>query len=160
MNALVPSLLWSAVQVTMFTAAGMLLYVAVRRLGPAAGSLVASALLLTTIGISALALSPWPHWFAWAPAAGAPAAETALARNAAPQPSASGANASDVADALPGESASVDPLSGIELAGAAWLAFWQELKQAAMPTRRRKNMSVIGPRCWASSSLPAWPRHC
>lgn len=144
MNALVPNLLWSAVPVTLFTSAGMLLYFAVRRLGPAAGSLVASALLLTTIGVSALTLSPWPHWFAWAPAAGAPAEETAVAMGAAPQPLAPGADSSDAADALPAKSASADSLSGIELAGDAWHEFWQDLK-----TGRSANA--------APEEVPYWP---
>lgn len=128
MNAMAPLLLWSAVQVTLFTAAGLLLYLFVRRLGPAAGALAASALLLTTIGISASAISPWPHWFARPAAEAAHAEEKALATNAVAQPSAPGDKASAAAAALPEESASANPLSGIELAGAAWRGFWQELQ--------------------------------
>ncbi|HVX60812.1 MAG TPA: M56 family metallopeptidase, partial [Pirellulales bacterium] len=149
MNALAPVVLWSAVQVTLFTAAGMLLYLFVRRLGPAAGALAASALLLTTIGISASAISPWPHWFARPAAEAAHAEEKALATNAVAQPSAPGDKASAAAAALPEELASADPLSGMELAGAAWRGFWQELQagrnaNAAMEEQGRDWPSLLG----------------
>ena len=68
MNAFGASLLWGILQVTLFTFAGLAVYLIARRRGPAAGSLAASACLLMAVGVSILALSPWPHWVTLAPA--------------------------------------------------------------------------------------------
>ncbi|CAN5424735.1 hypothetical protein BH10PLA2_BH10PLA2_05820 [soil metagenome] len=63
MNDLGTALLWGAVQVSLFSLTGGLIYLFARRRGPAAGSLVALAAVLLVFGVSLLTLSPWPHWW-------------------------------------------------------------------------------------------------
>lgn len=64
MNELGVILVWCAVQVTVLSLIGAVLYLLVRWIGPAAGSFAALAALLATLIISALAFSPWPRWSA------------------------------------------------------------------------------------------------
>ncbi len=157
MNAMAPLLLWSAVQVTLFTAAGMLLYLFVRRLGPAAGALAASALLLTTIGISASAISPWPHWFARRRRKSR-RRKTRFWRRI-PRPSRWRQAAMRVTPPLPCWRNRLRPIRSPALNWPAQRGAdsGRNCKKAAMQTRRRKKL-LIGPRCWAWSSLPAWRR--
>ncbi len=63
MNALGLLLVWTALQVSVFCLAGIGLYTVARRLSPATGAWAAGAALAMAVGISALALSPWPHWW-------------------------------------------------------------------------------------------------
>ena len=65
MNSLGAGLVWSGVQVSLLIAAGSIVYLLLRRRGPAAGSLAALTLLIMAVGLPALALSPWPHWWRW-----------------------------------------------------------------------------------------------
>ncbi len=83
MNALGLWLAGSIVHATIFAVVGIAAYLAIRRLGPAAGSLAAGSSLVIMALVSAVALSPWPRWWTWsidrpaAPAVAAPlAAET------------------------------------------------------------------------------------
>ena len=63
MNAIGLLLVWTALQVSVFCLAGIGLYAVARRRSPAAGAWAAGAALAMAVGISALALSPWPHWW-------------------------------------------------------------------------------------------------
>jgi beta-lactamase regulating signal transducer with metallopeptidase domain len=63
MNNLGTTLLWGAVQVSIFSLTGATFYLVARRRGPATGSLVALAAVLLVFGVSLLTLSPWPHWW-------------------------------------------------------------------------------------------------
>ncbi|HEV8059575.1 MAG TPA: M56 family metallopeptidase, partial [Gemmataceae bacterium] len=67
MNGLGTSLIWGAVQVSLFCLVGAFLYLLCRRRGPSAGALVALVAVLLVLGISILALSPWPHWLELSP---------------------------------------------------------------------------------------------
>ncbi len=126
MNAFGASLLWGALQVTLFSLAGMSLYLVVRRLGPAAGSLAAAAFLFTTLGVSALTLSPWPRWFTLAPGeqTASDAASTVQPVAEAPEH----ASSSEAAVAAPADLGDRKTISNVEVAGAAWSAFWRQLK--------------------------------
>jgi len=63
MNAIGLLLVWTAVQVSVFCLAGIGLYAVARRRSPAAGAWAAGTALALAVGISALALSPWPRWW-------------------------------------------------------------------------------------------------
>jgi prepilin-type processing-associated H-X9-DG protein len=63
MNGLGSSLVWGAIQVTLFCVVGAFVYVLSRRRGPSTGALVAFAVVLLVFAVSLLALSPWPHWW-------------------------------------------------------------------------------------------------
>lgn len=63
MNELGVSLLWCAVQVTAVVVLGGLLCVAARRIGSAAGSVVALTTLVLVVALTLLAASPWPRWW-------------------------------------------------------------------------------------------------
>ncbi len=67
MNGLGTSLVWGAVQVSLFCLVGAILYLLCRRRGPSAGALVALVAVLLVLGVSILALSPWPHWLELSP---------------------------------------------------------------------------------------------
>lgn len=62
MNALGIVLVWMSLQVTLFGLAGAAVYIVARRLHPASGAAVLSGVLLLTVGIAALSISPWPRW--------------------------------------------------------------------------------------------------
>ncbi|MHC4178482.1 MAG: M56 family metallopeptidase, partial [Planctomycetota bacterium] len=62
MNEVGIALVWCAVQVTLIGLLAAAIYTVARRIGPAAGSLVVITSLLVIVALSALALSPWPHW--------------------------------------------------------------------------------------------------
>lgn len=64
MNEFGLTLIWCAIQVTVLCAASLLLYLLVRRIGPAAASLTALTSLFLVVALSALAFSPWPRWAA------------------------------------------------------------------------------------------------
>ena len=77
MNEIGTALVWCAVQITLIGLVAAGFYVVARRIGPAAGSLVAITSLLVIVGLSALAFSPWPHWpvAVWAASSEAPSSE-------------------------------------------------------------------------------------
>jgi beta-lactamase regulating signal transducer with metallopeptidase domain len=77
MNGLGTSLIWGAVQVSLFCLVGAIVYVFSRRRGPAAGSLAALAAVLLVFGVSILSLSPWPRWWEMKPI---PADESIVAK--------------------------------------------------------------------------------
>ena len=56
-------LAWGAVQVTLFSVVGAVIYALARRRGPAAGSLAALASLLIVLAVTLLVFSPWPRWY-------------------------------------------------------------------------------------------------
>ena len=63
MNTLGLTLLESIAHATGFAVVGMLAYLALRRLGPAAGSLAAGSSLLIMVLVAMVVLSPWPRWW-------------------------------------------------------------------------------------------------
>jgi prepilin-type processing-associated H-X9-DG protein len=65
MNAFGASLVWTAVQVTLFALVGAVIYGLARRQSPAAGALAVLAILAGIIGLTGLMASPWPCW--WSP---------------------------------------------------------------------------------------------
>lgn len=157
MNTFGASLLWGVFQVTLFTLAGLAVYLVARRRGPAAGSLAAAACLLMAVGVSALALSPWPHWFTLA------LADRAADDSAAPSgPSGAAADSSSVeptnSAAANAKKPGVASLSRTEQAAAAWQAFWQELGRA--PQQSGAENEAEGGRRTGSPSYAAaarWP---
>ena len=62
MNALGITLLWCGLQVTVVGTLACVVYVTCRKLGPAGRSTIALTGLLTVVGLSAIAFSPWPWW--------------------------------------------------------------------------------------------------
>ncbi len=62
MNAVGLALVWCVLQVTLVGLFAAVLYGAVHRLRPAAAGPVAMAALVVVVGLSVLALSPWPQW--------------------------------------------------------------------------------------------------
>jgi beta-lactamase regulating signal transducer with metallopeptidase domain len=67
MNVLGLMLLGSIVHATGFAVLGILVYLALRRRGPAAGSLVSGSTLTIMVLVSMVVLSPWPRWWTVAP---------------------------------------------------------------------------------------------
>jgi beta-lactamase regulating signal transducer with metallopeptidase domain len=62
LNALGLTLLSSIAHATVFALAGTIVYLAIRRLSPAAGALAAGSCLLFMAIVSAVAVGPWPRW--------------------------------------------------------------------------------------------------
>ena len=67
MNTHRPDALGSIVHATGFAVLGILVYLALRRCGPAAGSLAAGSSLLIMVLVSMVVLGPWPRWWTVAP---------------------------------------------------------------------------------------------
>jgi prepilin-type processing-associated H-X9-DG protein len=65
MNALGLLLLGSIAHATAFAIAGIVAYLALRRWGPAAGSLAAASSLGIMVLVSIIVLSPWPRWWSF-----------------------------------------------------------------------------------------------
>lgn len=75
------AVLWCVVQVTLVSLLALSVCAVARRFAPAAGTSVPLAGLVLIIGLSILALSPWPSWFDFAPtSARAPVPEVAQAK--------------------------------------------------------------------------------
>ncbi|HXT60012.1 MAG TPA: M56 family metallopeptidase, partial [Pirellulales bacterium] len=146
MNAFGASLLWGILQVTLFTFAGLAVYLIARRRGPAAGSLAASACLLMAVGVSILALSPWPHWVTLAPADRAAADGAASSTSNGATADSSSAEPTNPA-ATNAEKPGVATLSRAEQAAVAWQAFWQELGRT--PLQPDNTEAVV--------AAPRWP---
>lgn len=62
MNYLGLTLLWCAIQVTIFAVASAALYLSMRKRSPAARSTVLATSLVSVILLTCLAWSPWPRW--------------------------------------------------------------------------------------------------
>ena len=73
MNTLGLMLLGSIAHATAFGVVGIVAYLALRRWGPAAGSLAAGSSLLIMAVVSMIVLGPWPRWWTVAPDAFVPA---------------------------------------------------------------------------------------
>lgn len=63
MNEIGVTLLWCAIQATVYLAAALVVYITVRRFSPAAGASAAASLLVVLFGVSLAAFAPWPHWW-------------------------------------------------------------------------------------------------
>lgn len=127
MNALAARVLWGVLQVSLFSLAGLAVYLLARRRGPAAGALAAAACLLMAVGVSALALAPWPRWID-VDAAGLTrtAAEDAVSSTPAGETRA----ASPATAGRPEAAAARAPIDLAPRAdwAAAWQGFWQALE--------------------------------
>ena len=88
MNDLGILLVGSIVRCTLVAALGVLLVVALRRQGPATGATIAATTLLVLIGVSGLAIAPWPRW--WTVGSGAEGVRTPRS-SSAKAPATSGA---------------------------------------------------------------------
>lgn len=134
MNAFTAGLLWGAFQVTLFTLVGLAAYLVARRRGPAAGSLTAACCLLMAVGVSALALAPWPRWYTLAPPRGdvveSPLADGATAHSAA---STTAVDAAAAALSAPSTEQDIARSSSTERVAAAWQGFWRELGAGPAP---------------------------
>ena len=62
MNQLGLTLVWCVIQVTIVSAVSGLVYLFVRRRGPAVGSVVVVSSLGVILALTLLAFSPWPNW--------------------------------------------------------------------------------------------------
>ena len=63
MNELGTLLVGSIVRCTLVAALGVFLVVALRRRGPVIGATIAATTLVVLVGVSGLALAPWPRWW-------------------------------------------------------------------------------------------------
>ncbi|MBC8872564.1 MAG: DUF1559 domain-containing protein [Planctomycetes bacterium] len=121
-------LVWCAIQVTVLCAVSGLLYLLVRRIGPATASLTALTSLSLVVALSAFAFCPWPRWAA------------------VPVNNDSSTNESDVTPAVPNtvvrnEAATPNNIDGVSdgpttssTAGEFFAAFWDELQRPAAST--------------------------
>ena len=64
MNELGWTILWCAVQVSLFLVAGAAVYLLARRRGPVVGSAAALATLLLVLAVSVAGFTSWPRWWA------------------------------------------------------------------------------------------------
>ncbi|HEV3004659.1 MAG TPA: DUF1559 domain-containing protein [Pirellulales bacterium] len=132
MNTLGTAVVWGAVQVTLFSLVGTAIYAFARRRGPAAGALAATASLTVAVAVSLLAFSPWPRWLTVAPRAGGQVAEIEPRSDDAVRTAVMPPNESNEgAGAAAKTTTSPRPA---DVAGEAWNAFWQELRQAPAST--------------------------
>ncbi len=145
MNAFTAGLLWGAFQVTLFMLVGLAAYLVARRRGPAAGSLTAACCLLMAVGVSALALAPWPRWYTLAPTRG-DVDESPLADGATAQPAAA-TTAVDAAAELsaPPTDQEIARSSSTERVAAAWQGFWRELRTGPAPETAKDATTVRWP---------------
>ncbi len=77
MNELGWMILGAALRATALALVGLLVVFVVKRRGPTAAALAGSATLLVMVGVTALAVSPWPRW--WSPDLAEPVAPTPVA---------------------------------------------------------------------------------
>jgi BlaR1 peptidase M56 len=62
MNAIASTILWMSAQVALFSLVGCAAFMLLRRRGPSAAVAAAVSVLVATLLLSLVALSPWPHW--------------------------------------------------------------------------------------------------
>ncbi len=85
MNEIGVAMLGAAARGTAFASVGLGLCLILRKRGPAASALVALATLVGMVGVSALALSPWPRWWGLGPLDSARSSVQADRRRVDPQ---------------------------------------------------------------------------
>ncbi len=126
MNDLGLIVLGAAARATVLAAIGLILAAALRRRGPEAGASASLASLAVLVGVSALAVSPWPRW--WSPG-DAPTARPV----AAPAPGPTLTGPIGIADAPPPAAAPGDRPVAV---GPSWTSeFVRELARPAGPDR-------------------------
>jgi beta-lactamase regulating signal transducer with metallopeptidase domain len=143
MNDLGVSLLWCAMQATIYLLAGIVLYAIVRRLGPAPGASAAASTLIVLACVSAAAFSPWPRWWTLSNTEASTATES---------PS-RGSQDEIVLAAETGPAARTAPVKRDASAAAIrwgdyWQAFHTELQAAraggSQPESRRQWPTIVG----------------
>lgn len=157
MNELGISLLWCAIQATLYLLVGLVLYAIVRRFGPAPGASAAASMLAVLCCVSVVAFSPWPRW--WTPLVGdvPRSADDAPATQSADNGSATLAASTNVTAhaAAAVENAAKQPGS-IRL-GDYWRAFKAELQAADSQTvsagPRMRWPAIVGMLLVAGASL-------
>ncbi|HKD38491.1 MAG TPA: hypothetical protein VKB78_16875, partial [Pirellulales bacterium] len=123
MNSLGAAIVWSGVQVSLLVVAVGIAYLLLRRRGPATGSLAALTLLIIAVGLPALALSPWPHWWRWQrPEATEVASQNSGLSDAAAERIDAGTAADTAVPNVPTSRESVGPAHSTT--GAAGATFW------------------------------------
>jgi beta-lactamase regulating signal transducer with metallopeptidase domain len=148
MNALGITLLWCGLQVTVVAALACVVYVACRKLGPAGRSTIALTGLLSVVGLSAFAFSPWPRWeFSEVTANAAQSTTNSNSAVAVSLANATEANAvtnPQPAQGLDADSSDIIDNSDDEPSFAALFldSFRQEMEQASVPV--------------VESSAPSW----
>jgi len=125
MNAWATAILWGMLQVTLLTTFGLLLYLAARRRGPAAGSLVSAGTLIAVLALTALVAFPLPA--AW-DASNAWSAVTSWMQHDAPEATAE-ISATANADATSTPPARPAPGRALPVA-EFWTAFVDEMRRA------------------------------
>ena len=127
MNELGVSLLWCAVQVTSVVLLGGLLCLAARRIGSAAGSVVALTTLSIVVVLTLLAVSPWPRWW--------PAVEDAASATITDAAAVSAVRDRQTADATGDSAGHPRPVATDASATLAdfWTAFQDELSGRPLP---------------------------
>lgn len=129
MNALGISLLWCVVQATLFTSLGLMVYVALRRRGPAAAATAVASTLVVLAVVSALAFSPWPRWYTFgAVAPGLAPGGSNVNLRAGGQTSATAAAATDAETNPPAIGRGANASADTRLSDA-WQFFWDELRR-------------------------------
>jgi len=150
MNAWSETMLWCAVQVTLFATAASLVYLATRRLGPAIAARCVLGTLVVVALLTLIAPSPWPSWLgarsATAHLAGSDSGATAGSPSSAEQTSSpvdtassadeSGATTDLSSSAGPGGATAGLPSSAKDTAADSqltqlWSAFRDALSQSA-----------------------------
>ncbi len=124
MNAWATVILWGMLQVTLLSTFGLMLYLAARRRGPAAGSLVSAGTLIAVLTVTVLAVAPlpttWDTEHAWK-------AITSWRTTAPAEATAENSLAAEVNNA----DAPVRPSTGRTLPVAEfWSAFVDEMRRA------------------------------
>lgn len=140
MNYLGLTLLWCAIQVTIFAVAAVVLYLSMRRRSPAARSTVLASSLVSVILLTGLAWSPWPRWV--------PESSTAITASEVPVNAVSGDNSPVPASAEP-----VTPLVTDASESTAMLFLgnlWDEMKHAPAPP------VVETTSAWTWQAIVAW----
>lgn len=126
MNSLGAGLVWCGVQVSLLAIAGGAVYFLLGRRGPAARSLAAFSVLTISIGLVAMAFSPWPSWWQVRPSqfAASDAHQSTASGDAAT--AASSTNIAEQADnAQPSHARSTSAPLQVESDAATWArALW------------------------------------
>ena len=152
MNALGMMLVGSIAHATLFAIAGIAAYLALRRWGPAAGSLAAWPSLAVMAMVSIVALSPWPRW--WTFGAVDPPSAAVGVGEAASSPAGAGPTEPDPASpARPAASS-----SGIRVATDRPALDARPAARRAAKSRRRAGGEGMELARMARGRLPRQPR--